>query len=87
MASSECCGGVVPLFRYVAPFFRYSLLPIRYQKRMRNAERRSLTSATFVAARALQGAHAFRRSTAALVQGTRASQGLSTGPGFAERGA
>ena len=39
------------------------------------------------AARVQRDAHAFRRSTAVLVQGTHASQGLSSGPGFAERSA
>ena len=55
------------------------------QKGCGTPERRSSpTSASCDAARALQGAHAFRRSTAALAQGTHASQGLSFGPCFAE---
>ncbi len=60
----------------------------RRTKRKQNAERRCCLTAALSARRAAcKSALASRRSTAALVQGTHASQGLSLGPGFAEHGA
>jgi hypothetical protein len=57
------------------------------KNRRRNADRTLFRNLRARARHAPFGALACRRSTAALVQGTHASQGLSFGPGFAERSA
>ena len=67
---------------------RISLRSIRAtKKKEKEAERRktlfrNLRSLAGCGTRPVKGAHAFRRSTAALARGTHASQRLSFGPGF-----
>jgi len=67
--------GVVPSFRFALLVFATTK-----RKRKRNADRRSLQPAVLLARpRLQQEAHAYRRSTTVLTQGTRHPKGPASG--------